>query len=375
MTTKTTTKMSTTQDVSSAAEDMRSSGRKRQRLPPPAFLMKNFSEDVDNTALFCTVITDSDDDNTSATTTTSTASSTSSSSSSSTTNGEAEVTESNNVPVWKDKLLQFSSWASLLCVLDCTILPLCTMLLPVLGIVAQDATQQEQEHHHHNGDWLHELGHTMALYFVVPVGTMAIVMNFVGGSHTGNTDAANTKKDQGTKLGIAVLGFAGLLLVSLANSGGESCHQHNQTHHHSENEHHHDHDHHHDDQEHHHHHHHHHHHDDEDSHNWVPLLLAMVQNFAVLVRQPGMVHRATNLTGCFLMMTSNYLAKKRNHSITAIGDNNKDSSGNNNNADNNTNDNSERKGACWDPGCFCFAGYVSSRNWQKHAWKNNMMGL
>jgi len=126
---------------------------------------------------------------------------------------------------------------------------------------------------------------------------------------------------------------------------------------------------------HHHHHHHHHHHDDEDSHNWVPLLLAMVQNFAVLVRQPGMVHRATNLTGCFLMMTSNYLAKKRNHSITAIGDNNKDSSGNNNNADNNTNDNSERKGACWDPGCFCFAGYVSSRNWQKHAWKNNMMGL
>jgi len=70
---------------------------------------------------------------------------------------------------WKERLLRASNTASLLCVLDCTILPVVTVLLPLLGIVASP-TQSK---------FLHDIGHTIALYFVLPVGGLATTMNYV----------------------------------------------------------------------------------------------------------------------------------------------------------------------------------------------------
>jgi hypothetical protein len=60
---------------------------------------------------------------------------------------------------WNTRLLQLSNLASILCVVDCTVLPLLTILLSVLGLA-------EQPHHHM--DWLHALGHQVAIYFVLP---------------------------------------------------------------------------------------------------------------------------------------------------------------------------------------------------------------
>mmetsp|Transcript_3453 Transcript_3453/g.7500 ORF Transcript_3453/g.7500 Transcript_3453/m.7500 type:complete len:283 (+) Transcript_3453:68-916(+) len=70
---------------------------------------------------------------------------------------------------WKDRLLRVSNTASLLCVVDCTILPVVTILLPLLGVVTSP----------NQAKWLHDVGHTIALYFVLPVGGLATTMNYV----------------------------------------------------------------------------------------------------------------------------------------------------------------------------------------------------
>ena len=54
----------------------------------------------------------------------------------------------------KERLLKASNFASMLCVLDCTILPVITIVLPLFGIVAASPAHME---------WLHELGHQLAL--------------------------------------------------------------------------------------------------------------------------------------------------------------------------------------------------------------------
>ena len=71
---------------------------------------------------------------------------------------------------FKERLLKASNWASFLCVLDCTILPLITVILPLFGIVAASPAQME---------WLHEAGHALALWFVLPVGGLATTLNYV----------------------------------------------------------------------------------------------------------------------------------------------------------------------------------------------------
>jgi hypothetical protein len=96
---------------------------------------------------------------------------------------------------WKDKLLKVSNYASALCVLDCTILPIVTIVLPLFGIVAASPVQME---------WLHEFGHSVALYFVLPVGGLATTMNYLY-SHR--------------KLWIAAMGWSGLALVLVSNAG------------------------------------------------------------------------------------------------------------------------------------------------------------
>ena len=50
---------------------------------------------------------------------------------------------------WKDRLLKMSNIASILCVIDCTVLPIVTVLLPLLGLAAFTPAQME---------WLHNFG-------------------------------------------------------------------------------------------------------------------------------------------------------------------------------------------------------------------------
>mmetsp|Transcript_1756 Transcript_1756/g.2452 ORF Transcript_1756/g.2452 Transcript_1756/m.2452 type:complete len:294 (-) Transcript_1756:199-1080(-) len=94
---------------------------------------------------------------------------------------------------WKERLRRVSTFASLLCVLDCTLLPIVTVILPLLGLAGSPAHMA----------WIHALGHKMAMFFVLPVGGLAATLNYT--SHK--------------KLSIAIPAAIGLLLVYLANAG------------------------------------------------------------------------------------------------------------------------------------------------------------
>jgi len=148
--------------------------------------------------------------------------------------------------------------------------------------------------------YLHELGHKAALFFVIPVGSTAIIMNFVNKKR-------NTSKRRYITTMISIIG---LMLVFLANSGGNTCssssssssnssvsisgeqhvhHHHNHSYHHS-----------------HHHHHHHHHHDEHHQHyNDIFVLIGQILS---AIQNHGIIHRLVNVSGCFLMLGSNYFA-------------------------------------------------------------------
>lgn len=88
---------------------------------------------------------------------------------------------------------KISNLASLLCVLDCTLLPIVTIVLPLLGVLNLGTSQLQT---------IDQLGHSLALYFVLPVGSLTTVINYL--SHK--------------KAYISALAFGGLILVGLANS-------------------------------------------------------------------------------------------------------------------------------------------------------------
>ena len=92
-----------------------------------------------------------------------------------------------------DRFRQASNIASFLCVLDCTLLPLVTVGLPLLGILNFGAGQLE---------FIDKLGHSLALFFVLPVGSLTTVVNYI--SHR--------------KKPIATMAFLGLTMVGLTNS-------------------------------------------------------------------------------------------------------------------------------------------------------------
>lgn len=48
---------------------------------------------------------------------------------------------------WKDRLLKVSNIASILCVIDCTVLPIVTVVMPLLGLAAFTPAQMEWLHH------------------------------------------------------------------------------------------------------------------------------------------------------------------------------------------------------------------------------------
>jgi hypothetical protein len=91
---------------------------------------------------------------------------------------------------FKSALQRFSSAASLLCLLDCTLLPLVTLILPLVGMAAPHL------------EILHQIGHTIALGVVVPLGIVTMVLNQM--SHR--------------KVSLAVLSLLGIALVIMTNS-------------------------------------------------------------------------------------------------------------------------------------------------------------
>jgi len=137
---------------------------------------------------------------------------------------------------WKDKLLQISNVASLLCVIDCTVLPVVTVLLPLIGL---GATPEQDI-------WLHHLGHKVAMNFVLPVGSLAAIMNY-----TSHKNAS-----------LSFVSLIGLLFIYAANA---SCHS---------------------------------------------YILSIFPHHLVHFLHDGLTHRCVNVSGCALLLGSNYLGHK-----------------------------------------------------------------
>lgn len=95
-----------------------------------------------------------------------------------------------------DILLRVSNAASILCVLDCSILPAIT-----LAGLAAGALPASRAH------TLHEMGHKLALYFVLPVGSAAALSNYTIGARN---------------LRCLIAAFLGLLCVLAANGHGRA---------------------------------------------------------------------------------------------------------------------------------------------------------
>ena len=86
---------------------------------------------------------------------------------------------------WTERINKVSTFASILCAIDCTVLPILLLLLPVAGSSAM----------------LHKIAHAMSLYFVLPVGGAAVTANLA----------------QHRKPLLGLWGASGLLLIALAN--------------------------------------------------------------------------------------------------------------------------------------------------------------
>lgn len=137
---------------------------------------------------------------------------------------------------WKERLLKISNIASILCVIDCTVLPVVTIFLPILGIAA--SAEQAK--------WLHEIGHSIALWFVMPVGGLAATMNYI------------THK----RAKLSAMAALGLTLIYAANGNGG------------------------------------------------PILSRLPHHLAHNLHCGTWLHRATNLLGCACLLGSNYLSHK-----------------------------------------------------------------
>mmetsp|Transcript_33884 Transcript_33884/g.41556 ORF Transcript_33884/g.41556 Transcript_33884/m.41556 type:complete len:283 (+) Transcript_33884:201-1049(+) len=141
----------------------------------------------------------------------------------------------------QSRLSRLSNAASLLCVLDCTILPIITIILPFFGVLNTSLSQSA---------FLHELGHRAALYFVLPVGSMAAAMNYA--SHQ------RPRKLFPVKM-LSLAAVMGLLLIYAANAG-----------HHA------------------------------------PIVSMLPHDLAHKLHCGGVVHRVVNIVGCGLLLGSNF---------------------------------------------------------------------
>ena len=106
---------------------------------------------------------------------------------------------------WKERLAMISNIASLLCVIDCTLLPLVSVTLPLLswsantlsgstGVLARLSTFMPL---------LDEASHGMALFFVIPCGILTASVNYFFGHR---------------ELRISALSAIGIMMIYSANS-------------------------------------------------------------------------------------------------------------------------------------------------------------
>lgn len=91
---------------------------------------------------------------------------------------------------WVQKLNKISTFASILCAIDCTVFPILLALLPLAGFAPAGLSA-----------WIHKAAHAVAIWFVAPVGGGAVISNWF----------------QHKKPLVGLWGMSGVALVLLAN--------------------------------------------------------------------------------------------------------------------------------------------------------------
>jgi MerC mercury resistance protein len=115
-------------------------------------------------------------------------------------------TTKNLLPVLLSRLQRYTTIASWLCLIDCIVFPIVTLIIPLLGIFNSNAAGAGAGGGHgHHGDtekWIHDASHVATLLFLIPVGFLSTCINYI--SHR--------------RLQIVSLSVFGLVLVGIANS-------------------------------------------------------------------------------------------------------------------------------------------------------------
>jgi len=157
---------------------------------------------------------------------------------------------------WKEKLTKLSNIASILCVLDCTILPIVSIALPLLGggLSLLD-TSTSVAGTCHTGV-IESISHSVALYFVLPLGILTTILNQITMRSSKQTSNFFLSKI------VPKLPFLGLSLIYLSNAPA--------------------------------------------SH--LDLLLS--PSFVHALHCGTTLHRVVNLSGCTILLGSNYYLKK-----------------------------------------------------------------
>jgi len=126
-------------------------------------------------------------------------------------------TTTKEATTWKERLMDVSNLASLLCVLDCTLLPLVSIAIPALSwgvgfVTGTDALGGATAATSSNSIMaglssllvqLPALSHGIALYFVIPVGLLTTIVNYFFGHR---------------EVRFSLLSFVGVALIYVANS-------------------------------------------------------------------------------------------------------------------------------------------------------------
>jgi len=92
---------------------------------------------------------------------------------------------------WRTQLNRVSLFASLACAVDCTVFPVLLAALPLIGAISTGGATA----------WLHKASHAAALWFVGPVGGLAVAANWF----------------QHKRAFVALWGLSGIALIILAN--------------------------------------------------------------------------------------------------------------------------------------------------------------
>ena len=114
---------------------------------------------------------------------------------------------------WKDRLIGVSNLASLLCVLDCTLLPFVSIAIPTLswgvGIITGSAAITSSNPIVTSLSsfmaYLPAISHGIALYFVIPVGLLTSIVNYFFGHK---------------EIRFSLLSIVGVALIYAANGSG-----------------------------------------------------------------------------------------------------------------------------------------------------------